>query len=173
MDASTASLLRAVGLPELITDSLDEYESLALALANDRKLLQSYRNRLTRDPRTAPPVRHGAHHAPDRNGLRGDDGSLEQRRITRELCGTGIEILLPDAKARENLTQQIIAGEFPRYLIQRLLCPPQLFRDEFAGAALAQLTGGFFGVAAGAGQGVEVTLAGGDSAGVESLVAHT
>jgi predicted O-linked N-acetylglucosamine transferase (SPINDLY family) len=45
-----ASLLRAVGLPELITDSLDEYESLALALANDRKLLQSYRDRLTHDP---------------------------------------------------------------------------------------------------------------------------
>jgi predicted O-linked N-acetylglucosamine transferase (SPINDLY family) len=45
-----ASLLRAVGLPELITNSLDEYESLALALAKDRKLLQSYRDRLTRDP---------------------------------------------------------------------------------------------------------------------------
>jgi predicted O-linked N-acetylglucosamine transferase (SPINDLY family) len=45
-----ASLLRAVGLPELITDSLDEYESLALVLAKDRKLLQSYRDRLTRDP---------------------------------------------------------------------------------------------------------------------------
>jgi predicted O-linked N-acetylglucosamine transferase (SPINDLY family) len=39
-----------VGLPELVTNSLDEYESLALALANDRKLLQSYRDRLTRDP---------------------------------------------------------------------------------------------------------------------------
>ena len=45
-----ASLLRAVGLPELITDSLDEYESLALKLAKDRALLQSYRDRLTRDP---------------------------------------------------------------------------------------------------------------------------
>ncbi|HWW78747.1 MAG TPA: tetratricopeptide repeat protein [Steroidobacteraceae bacterium] len=45
-----ASLLRAVGLPELITESLDEYESLALALANDRMRLQSYRDRLTRDP---------------------------------------------------------------------------------------------------------------------------
>jgi predicted O-linked N-acetylglucosamine transferase (SPINDLY family) len=45
-----ASLLHAVGLPELVTNSLDEYESLALALANDRKLLQSYRDRLTRDP---------------------------------------------------------------------------------------------------------------------------
>jgi predicted O-linked N-acetylglucosamine transferase (SPINDLY family) len=39
-----------MGLPELVTNSLDEYESLALLLANDRKLLQSYRDRLTRGP---------------------------------------------------------------------------------------------------------------------------
>jgi predicted O-linked N-acetylglucosamine transferase (SPINDLY family) len=49
-----ASLLRAVGLPELITQSLDEYESLAIELANDRALLQSYRDRLTRDPTHLP-----------------------------------------------------------------------------------------------------------------------
>jgi protein O-GlcNAc transferase len=49
-----ASLLRAVDLPELITDSLDEYESLALKLANDRALLQSHRDRLTRDPVRLP-----------------------------------------------------------------------------------------------------------------------
>jgi len=45
-----ASLLRAVGLPELITDTLEEYESKALALARDHALLQSYRDRLTCDP---------------------------------------------------------------------------------------------------------------------------
>jgi len=49
-----ASLLRAVGLPELITNSLDEYESLALALARDRERLQSCRERLTRDPARLP-----------------------------------------------------------------------------------------------------------------------
>lgn len=49
-----ASLLRAVGLPELITDSLADYESLALKLAGDRALLQSYRDRLTRDPARLP-----------------------------------------------------------------------------------------------------------------------
>src|ERR1700758_470974 len=49
-----ASLLRAVGLPELITNSLDEYESLALTLAKDRALLQSYRDRLTHDPTRLP-----------------------------------------------------------------------------------------------------------------------
>lgn len=45
-----ASLLRAVGLPELITDTPEEYESKALMLATDRVLLQSYRERLTRHP---------------------------------------------------------------------------------------------------------------------------
>jgi predicted O-linked N-acetylglucosamine transferase (SPINDLY family) len=45
-----ASLLGAVGLPELITTSLDEYEATALALARDPSLLKSYRDRLTHDP---------------------------------------------------------------------------------------------------------------------------
>lgn len=49
-----ASLLRAVGLPELITDRPDEYMSLALRLANDRALLHSYRDRLRRDPARLP-----------------------------------------------------------------------------------------------------------------------
>ena len=43
-----------MGLPKLITDSLKEYESLALTLAKDRTLLQSYRDRLTRDPARPP-----------------------------------------------------------------------------------------------------------------------
>jgi len=42
-----ASLLSAAGLPELITDTLEQYEALALRLAGDRALLQSYRDRLT------------------------------------------------------------------------------------------------------------------------------
>ena len=45
-----ASLLRAAGLPELITDDLEAYEALALELAADRALLRSFRDRLTRDP---------------------------------------------------------------------------------------------------------------------------
>jgi predicted O-linked N-acetylglucosamine transferase (SPINDLY family) len=49
-----ASLLRAVGLPELITDTLAEYESKVLELAGDRELLHSYRSRLTRDPARLP-----------------------------------------------------------------------------------------------------------------------
>jgi protein O-GlcNAc transferase len=41
-----ASVLEAVGLPELITNSLDEYEALALKLAGNPDLLGSLRERL-------------------------------------------------------------------------------------------------------------------------------
>lgn len=41
------SLLRAAGLPELITTSLEEYEALALALAHDPQRLALIRNRLS------------------------------------------------------------------------------------------------------------------------------
>ena len=41
-----ASQLQAIGLPELITDSLENYEALALKLARDKPLLQSLRRRL-------------------------------------------------------------------------------------------------------------------------------
>jgi protein O-GlcNAc transferase len=44
-----ASLLTAVGLPELVTQSLDEYESLALRLATDAPLLRGIRQRLERN----------------------------------------------------------------------------------------------------------------------------
>jgi predicted O-linked N-acetylglucosamine transferase (SPINDLY family) len=48
------SLLHAVGLPELITDSLEAYEALALKLARDAALLASFRQRLARDRDTCP-----------------------------------------------------------------------------------------------------------------------
>ncbi|MBV9567964.1 MAG: hypothetical protein JO172_07490 [Hyphomicrobiales bacterium] len=48
------SLLHAVGLPELVTKSLDEYEALALKLAREPLLLLSYRSRLAKNRSTAP-----------------------------------------------------------------------------------------------------------------------
>ena len=48
------SLLHAVGLPELVTRSLDEYESLALELARDPGLLGTFRERLQRSKLTSP-----------------------------------------------------------------------------------------------------------------------
>ena len=50
-----ASLLRAVGLPELVTDSLDEYAALALRLASDPARLEQIRQRLA-DHRTTWPL---------------------------------------------------------------------------------------------------------------------
>jgi predicted O-linked N-acetylglucosamine transferase (SPINDLY family) len=48
------SLLRAVGLPELITHSLAEYEALALSLARDPARLAAIRQNLARNRDTAP-----------------------------------------------------------------------------------------------------------------------
>ncbi len=49
-----ASLLHAVGLPELVTNNLDEFEALALRLARDEPLLQSIRSRLQQNRVTHP-----------------------------------------------------------------------------------------------------------------------
>ena len=49
-----ASLLRAIGLPELVTGNLQEYEALALKLARDPALLKSYRRRLAENRGRAP-----------------------------------------------------------------------------------------------------------------------
>jgi protein O-GlcNAc transferase len=48
------SLLQAVGLPELITASLCDYEALALRLAEDGTLLRGLRDRLERNRLTTP-----------------------------------------------------------------------------------------------------------------------
>lgn len=49
-----ASLLTAVGLPELVTKSLVEYEECALLLAREPRRLTLLRERLARNRRTAP-----------------------------------------------------------------------------------------------------------------------
>jgi protein O-GlcNAc transferase len=49
-----ASLLNAVGLPELVTESLADYEALALALARDPTRLAALRARLEASRATAP-----------------------------------------------------------------------------------------------------------------------
>ena len=48
------SLLRAVGLSELITTSIEEYEQLALRLAREPALLSQYRARLEQNRKTSP-----------------------------------------------------------------------------------------------------------------------
>lgn len=49
-----ASLLHAVGLPEMIAPTLAEYETLALALARDSARLESLRQKLKRDRLSSP-----------------------------------------------------------------------------------------------------------------------
>jgi hypothetical protein len=48
------SLLHAIALPELATDSLEAYEPLALKLARDTSLLQSIREHLSKNRQTHP-----------------------------------------------------------------------------------------------------------------------
>jgi predicted O-linked N-acetylglucosamine transferase (SPINDLY family) len=48
------SLLRAVGLPELATESLQDYEGLALELANDRAMLADIQARLSANRDSSP-----------------------------------------------------------------------------------------------------------------------
>jgi protein O-GlcNAc transferase len=49
-----ASLIHAIGMPELITHSLEEYESMALRLAREPKLLASFRAKLAKNRDACP-----------------------------------------------------------------------------------------------------------------------
>ena len=49
-----ASLLKAIGLPELVTHSIEDYEALALRLAKDPSLLERYRRQLAKNRLTHP-----------------------------------------------------------------------------------------------------------------------
>jgi protein O-GlcNAc transferase len=51
---TTASILQAAGLPELVVDSLADYEALALALARDPERLDAQRRRLVANRARAP-----------------------------------------------------------------------------------------------------------------------
>ena len=46
--------MRAIGLPELVTDTLADYEALVLELARDPTLLASYRTRLRANKNREP-----------------------------------------------------------------------------------------------------------------------
>jgi predicted O-linked N-acetylglucosamine transferase (SPINDLY family) len=48
------SLLNAVGLPELITNNLEDYEALALRLAHDKQLLAAIKAKLAQNRETIP-----------------------------------------------------------------------------------------------------------------------
>ena len=50
----SSSLLQAVGLPELITDNLEDYESLALRLSRNPGELAALRTKLAQNRNTEP-----------------------------------------------------------------------------------------------------------------------
>ena len=52
-----ASLLRAIGLPSLVTNSLEEYEKLALRIAREPAMLQELRECAAKKPGFLPAVR--------------------------------------------------------------------------------------------------------------------
>ena len=72
---ATASMLAAVGLPELVAGSLQEYEDTAVRLASDPEGLCALRQRLDRSRGHRAALRHGA--------LRTEPGAC----LTRP-CGT-------------------------------------------------------------------------------------
>src|SRR5437660_8612908 len=80
--------------------------------------------------------------------------------------------LLPDTEAREDPSQQIVAGELPGDFVECLLRRPQLLRYQLAGAVLLELAGGFLGVLARARERVEMPLARGHRGAIECLIAH-
>ena len=49
-----SSLLAAIGLPELVTDNLESYETLALRLARDGAFLHSLKQKLAQNRLSAP-----------------------------------------------------------------------------------------------------------------------
>jgi len=49
-----ASLLQAIGLPELITTSRERYEQLAIELGQDRQRLEAIRQKLAAQRHSAP-----------------------------------------------------------------------------------------------------------------------
>ena len=50
----SASLLNAVGLPEMITKSKEEYINLAVSLANDPQRLKKLKEKLEKNKKTKP-----------------------------------------------------------------------------------------------------------------------
>ncbi len=82
-----ASLLRAVGLPELVANSLPEYEALARRLAARAGGARETAGAPRGQPDGPPAVRHAGLHAAPRSRLRDDGGTARARRGARVLRG--------------------------------------------------------------------------------------
>ena len=84
-----ASLLHAVGLPELITESLSSYEALALKLARDRGAPCRRESQTQTQQGQLPAVRHGAVHAASGGRLHHHVGAAPEGRAAVALRRSG------------------------------------------------------------------------------------
>ena len=83
-----ASLVHAIGMPELVTDLLEAYEAQALALARYPEKLAAIKAKLAAHRGHVPAVRHRPFHAQFGDGVRRDVAAISKRRATGELCRT-------------------------------------------------------------------------------------
>ena len=80
-----ASLLRAIGMPDLVTHDLDEYERLALRIACGPAVRQELRERLRQNRSFPSVVRHRPLQATHRSCLRSHVGAVATRRRSCQL----------------------------------------------------------------------------------------
>ena len=90
-----ASLLKAVGLPELVTHNLADYEALALRLASDAAMLQRIRETLASNRLQPSAVRYRPLPARHRSRLRADVGDLAARRAAASIPGRAGRVTPP------------------------------------------------------------------------------
>jgi hypothetical protein len=76
------SLLQAIGLGELVTTSLEEYEALGLRLAQDIDLLRQFRARLAENRLSFPLFGTARSTRAPRSGLSPDVGNQKVREIS-------------------------------------------------------------------------------------------
>ena len=84
-----ASLLNAIGLPELVTHSIEDYEALALRLAKDSLTSRRISQPTGHEPADASFVRHRPLPTPHRGGLSSDVGDLAAGRAAEKLRSRG------------------------------------------------------------------------------------
>ena len=101
-----ASLLNTVGLSELITHSLDEYETAAAALATDRARLAAIKEKLDRN-RTSTPLFDTHSHPASRTGLRDHPRPASRRPAAGAYCGPRLSL------ARSNVELSNTRGAMP------------------------------------------------------------
>ena len=80
-----ASLLNAIGLPELVTHSIEDYEALALRLAKDPLTSRRISQPTGHEPADASFVRHRPLSTLHRGGLSSDVGDLAAGRAAEKL----------------------------------------------------------------------------------------